>query len=276
MLIHDQEGKTWRMNQQLQPFNVSQWTPRKVNTCHLSVHRLQAFQPLPMVNPEETESAGLQAPDGWGTYQGNNFNEPWLLHLPIHRIYVFPGGSAGKESGCNAADLGSIPGLGRSPGEGNSYPLQYSGLENSMDCIVHGVTKSRTQLSNFHFIHRKGLNFLIWGAVSCIWSSAFLSLPVWNKHFPKKLKNERQISTSETLAMRADTPWKIHLTKQKYRHPLFPQDCGRDFDSGELLHRKSRIPTFWKRFLWLAFHCFCYYNHTEWPASENPAPLSDC
>ena len=121
MLIHDQEGKTWRMNQQLQPFNVSQWTPRKVNTCHLSVHRLQAFQPLPMVNPEETESAGLQAPDGWGTYQGDNFNEPWLLHLPIHRIYVFPGGSAGKESGCNAADLGSIPGLGRSPGEGNSY-----------------------------------------------------------------------------------------------------------------------------------------------------------
>ena len=45
----------------------------------------------------------------------------------------------------------SIPGLGRSPGEGNGYPLQYSGLENSMDCIVHGVTKSRTQLSDFHF-----------------------------------------------------------------------------------------------------------------------------
>ena len=48
-------------------------------------------------------------------------------------------------------DLGSIPGLGRSPGEGKGYPLQYSGLENSMDCIVHGVTKSQTQLSNFHF-----------------------------------------------------------------------------------------------------------------------------
>ena len=51
---------------------------------------------------------------------------------------------------CNAGDLGSIPGLGRSPGEGNSYPLQYSGLENSMDCIVHGVAKSRTQLNDFH------------------------------------------------------------------------------------------------------------------------------
>ena len=48
-------------------------------------------------------------------------------------------------------DLGSIPRLGRFPGEGKGYPLQYSGLENSMDCIVHGVTKSRTRLSNFHF-----------------------------------------------------------------------------------------------------------------------------
>ena len=63
----------------------------------------------------------------------------------------FPGISVGKESACNAGDLGSIPGLGRSPGEGKSYPLQYSGLENSMDCIVYGVAKSQTQLSNFHF-----------------------------------------------------------------------------------------------------------------------------
>ena len=62
----------------------------------------------------------------------------------------FPGGSDGKESACNAGALSSIPGLGRSPGEGKGYPLQYSGLENSMDYIVHGVAKSRTQLSNFH------------------------------------------------------------------------------------------------------------------------------
>ena len=60
----------------------------------------------------------------------------------------FPCGSAGKESACNAGDLGSIPELGRSPGEGKGYPLQYSGLENSMDCIVHGVTKSRIQLND--------------------------------------------------------------------------------------------------------------------------------
>ena len=63
----------------------------------------------------------------------------------------FPCGSAGKESTCEAGDLGSIPGLGRSPGEGKGYLLQYSGLENSMDCIVHGVTKSQKQLSDFHF-----------------------------------------------------------------------------------------------------------------------------
>ena len=64
----------------------------------------------------------------------------------------FPGGSAGKESACNVGDLGSIPGLGRSPGEWKGYPLQYSGLENSLDCIVHGVAKSQTWLSDFHFI----------------------------------------------------------------------------------------------------------------------------
>ena len=51
----------------------------------------------------------------------------------------FPGGSAGKDSTYNAGDLGLIPGLGRFPGEGNSYPLKYSGLENSMGCIVHEV-----------------------------------------------------------------------------------------------------------------------------------------
>ena len=71
---------------------------------------------------------------------------------------------ADKESACNAGDLGLIPGLARSPVEGKSYPRQYSDLENSMDCIVHGVTKSWTRLSDFHFhsldyfvLHMKGL-----------------------------------------------------------------------------------------------------------------------
>ena len=61
----------------------------------------------------------------------------------------FPCGSTGKESACNAGDLGLIPGLGRSPRQGKSYPLQYSDPENPME--VHGVTKSWTQLSDFHF-----------------------------------------------------------------------------------------------------------------------------
>ena len=59
-------------------------------------------------------------------------------------------GSAGKGSACNVGDPGSIPGLGSSLGEGKAYPLQYSDLENFMDCIVHGVAKSRTRLCNFH------------------------------------------------------------------------------------------------------------------------------
>ena len=63
----------------------------------------------------------------------------------------FPGGSADKESACNAGDLVLIPGLGRSPGEGKGYPLQYSGLENSMDCKVHGVAKSQIRWSDFQF-----------------------------------------------------------------------------------------------------------------------------
>ena len=67
--------------------------------------------------------------------------------LPSPVFLDFPWDSAGKES---ARDLGSIHGLGRSPAEGKGYPFQYSSLENSMDYIVHGVTKSRTQLGDFH------------------------------------------------------------------------------------------------------------------------------
>ena len=79
----------------------------------------------------------------------------------------FPGGSEVKASACNAGDLGSFPGSGRSPGEGNSNPLQYSCLENPLDreawqAIVDGVTKSWTQLSDLvqhtqHRIQRHGL-----------------------------------------------------------------------------------------------------------------------
>ena len=69
----------------------------------------------------------------------------------------FPGGSEVKASACNVGDLGSIPGSGRSPGEGNGNPLQYCCLENSMDrawqATVHGVTESQTRMSNNTFTY---------------------------------------------------------------------------------------------------------------------------
>ena len=76
--------------------------------------------------------------------------------LPTPVFLGFPCGSAGRAPACNAGDLGWIPGLGRSPGEKNSYPLQYSGLENSMDCIVHGEATSQTEMRDFHFHHISG------------------------------------------------------------------------------------------------------------------------
>ena len=72
--------------------------------------------------------------------------------LPIHNQLILKNSLRCIESACNVGDLGSIPGLGRSPGEGKGYALQYSGLENSIDCIVHAVVKSQIRLSNFHFL----------------------------------------------------------------------------------------------------------------------------
>ena len=81
----------------------------------------------------------------------------------------FPCGSAGKESSWNAGDLGLIPGLGRSPGEGKGYPLQYSGLENSMDCMVHGGRKESDTTNDSHFnfsVLSKGDRNLEWHSIS--------------------------------------------------------------------------------------------------------------
>ena len=72
----------------------------------------------------------------------------------------FPGGSGGKESTCSAGDLGSIPGLGRSPGEGKSYPLQYSGLENSMDCRIHGVANKESDTTEQLSLMSRSLGLL--------------------------------------------------------------------------------------------------------------------
>ena len=74
----------------------------------------------------------------------------FILDLPAFSSFGLPGGSVGKKSACNVGGLGLIPLLGKSFGEGNGYPPQYSGLENPMDSIVHVGAKSRTQLSNFH------------------------------------------------------------------------------------------------------------------------------
>ena len=79
-----------------------------------------------------------------------------VYHFETLQSYSFPGGSDGKVSACDAGDPGWIPGLGRSPGERNGNPLQYSCLENPMDggawwATVHGVAKSRTRLSDFTF-----------------------------------------------------------------------------------------------------------------------------
>ena len=94
-------------------------------------------------------------------------NPPVMLETPVQFLgwrrdrlstpvfLGFPCGSGGKESACNVGDLGSIPGLGGSSGDRKSYSLQYSGLKNSMDCTVHGVAKSQTQLSDFQFLRAK-------------------------------------------------------------------------------------------------------------------------
>ena len=83
----------------------------------------------------------------WYTSSGSSSEETQPGYLQLLFILkdtskYFPGSSAGKESARSVGDLGSTPGLGRSPGEGNTYPLQYSGLENSVDSIVHGRKES--------------------------------------------------------------------------------------------------------------------------------------
>ena len=94
---------------------------------------------------------------------------PWRRdRLPIPVFLGCPCGSAGKESTYNVGDLGSIPNLERSPGEGKGYPLQYSGQKNSMDCTVHGIAKSQTQLRDFHFQHFHGARQGVPSA-KCIW-----------------------------------------------------------------------------------------------------------
>ena len=101
----------------------------------------------------------------------------------------FPCGSPGKESACNAGDLGSILGFGRSPGEGKGYPFQYSGLEYSMDCIVHGVAEQdKTERLSFHFTSKlKSRKQSLDGNLSL--SFSFFFFLVFNTKFSKVLES---------------------------------------------------------------------------------------
>ena len=108
---------------------------------------------IKQLKPQRVREAGMKGsnPGIFGNPAGQQGIEVRLQIVPPSILLGFPGGSAGKESARNVADLGSIPGSGRSPGEKKGYPLQYSGLENSMDSIEHEVAKSRRRLSKFHF-----------------------------------------------------------------------------------------------------------------------------
>ena len=126
----------------LSPFSRTQlfltlWTVARQVLLSLGLSRQEHWSELPCPPPGDLLNPGL---------------EPKSLKSPaLAGEFGLPCGSAGKESTCNAGDLGLIPGLGRFPGERKGYPLQYSGLENFTDCIAHGVSKSRTRLSAFHF-----------------------------------------------------------------------------------------------------------------------------
>ena len=107
-------------------------------SCHLQPQDLDHPRLIILINAEKCI---------W--QNSTHFYDKNFWQIPL---WSFPFGSAGKESACNVGYLASIPGLGRSPGKGKDYLLQDFCLENSVDCIVHGVAKSQTWLSNFHLL----------------------------------------------------------------------------------------------------------------------------
>ena len=125
-------------------------SPLQHHSSKASVLRCSAFFTVQLSHPYTTNGKTIALTRR--TFVGKVVS---LLFNMLSRLVIgFPGGSEDKASACNAGDLGSIPGLGRSPGEANGNPLQYSCLENPMDrgawwATVHGVSKSRTRLSDF-------------------------------------------------------------------------------------------------------------------------------
>ena len=125
----------------------------------------------------------------------------------------YPCGSAGKESACNVGDLGSIPGLGRSPREGNSYPLQYSGMENCMDCIVHGVAESQTWLSDFHFTSLHVISKYILQTCSLFWKEKWIGFSCSLFLILKKALRLREVRYlfSDVLLYKKTSGWDVIL-----------------------------------------------------------------
>ena len=114
------------------------------------MHWRRTWQPTPVFFPGESQGWGsLVGCRLWGRTESDTTEATQQQQQQQQQMWFFPGSSAGKESACNAGDPGSVLGLGRFPGEGKGYPLQYSVLT----VLAHGVAKSQTQLSDFHSFH---------------------------------------------------------------------------------------------------------------------------
>ena len=124
----------------------------------------------------------------------------------------FSCGSAGKEFAFNAGDLGLIPGLERFPGEGKGSTLQYSGLENSIDCIVHGVAKSQTWLSDFHSLKR----FSISNEKTSLVTQMIKNPPAMRGTWARSLGQE-DLLEKEMATHCSTRPWRIPWTEERVR-----------------------------------------------------------
>ena len=149
---------------------------------------IQDWFPLELIDLISLQSKGLSRVFSTPEFKSINSLVLSFLYGPVLTSILttqishhFLGGSTGKESTHNAGDLGLIPGLRRCSREGTGYPLQYSGLKNSVDCIVHGVAKNWTHLSDFHFLTsivtaEKAIPLTIWTFVGKVMSLIFNKL----------------------------------------------------------------------------------------------------
>ena len=147
---------------------------------------------------------------------------PWRRDSPPTPVFFSsPCGSAGKESACSAGDLGSIPGLGRSPGEGKGYPLQCSGLENSMGHAVHGATKSWTRLIAFRFHAREAVRVPSW----------VCSVP-WHRTRARLPRGRTSLTGASCSALGSLLGWAHGLGRSTQEDLVCPQDPGLHEPSG--------------------------------------------